>query len=81
MSSGHRFLVAARGASIGRTAPADIVLADSEVSRTHCRLALENGMLIVTDLNSTNGTFIDGVRISSPTPCRWAPSSGSAANR
>jgi serine phosphatase RsbU (regulator of sigma subunit) len=66
-NAGHRFVVSAPGASIGRTSPADIVLADSEVSRTHCRLALENETLTVTDLNSTNGTFIDGVRISSPT--------------
>ena len=65
--SGHRFMIGAAGASIGRTAPADIVLADSEVSRNHCRLSLENGALIVTDLNSTNGTFIDGTRISAPT--------------
>ena len=65
---GHRYIVGTAGASVGRTAPADIVLADSEVSRAHCRLTLENGALIVTDLNSTNGTFIDGVRISNPTP-------------
>jgi len=66
--AGHRFIVGPAGVSIGRTAPADIVLADSEVSRSHCRLSLENdNILTVTDLNSTNGTFIDGVRISHPT--------------
>jgi serine phosphatase RsbU (regulator of sigma subunit) len=64
---GRRYIVSAPGVSIGRTAPADIVLADSEVSRMHCRLTLENGLLMATDLNSTNGTFIDGVRISWPT--------------
>jgi len=63
----QRYIVGAAGASIGRTPPADIVLADSEVSRAHCRLTLENGILMATDLNSTNGTFIDGVRISAPT--------------
>jgi len=66
--AGHRFIVGAAEVSIGRTAPADIVLADSEVSRTHCRLVLQNGVLTVTDLNSTNGTFIDGVRLSAPAP-------------
>ena len=65
---GRRYIVGPAGASIGRTAPADIVLGDSEVSRAHCRLALDGELLIVTDLNSTNGTFIDGVRISAPTP-------------
>lgn len=64
---GHCFIVPARGATIGRMPPADMVLADSEVSRSHCRLVLENDILIVTDLGSTNGTFIDGVRISIPT--------------
>jgi serine phosphatase RsbU (regulator of sigma subunit) len=67
LDTGQRFVVSAPGVSIGRTLPADIVLADSEVSRTHCRLVLENDTLTVTDLNSTNGTFIDGVRISTPT--------------
>jgi serine phosphatase RsbU (regulator of sigma subunit) len=66
--SGHRFIVGPAGATIGRTAPADIVLADSEVSRNHCRLALDGDVLMVTDLGSTNGTFIDGTRISVPTP-------------
>jgi len=64
---GQRYVVGAAGASIGRTAPADIVLADSEVSRAHCRLTLDNGILTVADLGSTNGTFVDGVRILTPT--------------
>jgi len=38
--SGHRYVVGTLGASIGRTIPADIVLADSEISRSHCRLSL-----------------------------------------
>jgi serine phosphatase RsbU (regulator of sigma subunit) len=65
---GRRYIVGPAGASIGRTGPADIVLGDSEVSRAHCRLTLDGETLIVTDLNSTNGSFIDGVRIAGPTP-------------
>ena len=60
---GQRYVVGAAGASIGRTAPADIVLADSEVSRAHCRLTLDNGILTVADLGSTNGTFVNGERV------------------
>jgi len=67
-SKRQRYIVGVAGANVGRTAPADIVLADSEVSRAHCRLTLQDGVLMVTDLNSTNGTFIDGVRIQTPTP-------------
>jgi serine phosphatase RsbU (regulator of sigma subunit) len=65
---GHRFVVAAAGTSIGRSAPADIVLNDSEVSRAHCRLQLDGETLMVTDLNSTNGTYIDGVRVTGSAP-------------
>jgi hypothetical protein len=49
---------------IGRTAPADIVLSHRSISREHCIVGLANDELLVTDLNSTNGTCIDGERIS-----------------
>lgn len=67
---GRRFLIGATGLTLGRSPPADVVLGDSEVSRVHCRLNLAGEDLIITDLNSTNGTFIDGVRLSQPTPLR-----------
>lgn len=42
--------------------------ADTEyVSRTHCRISIENGKMVIEDLNSTNGTYVDGQRISEPT--------------
>jgi hypothetical protein len=59
----YRFVVSPMGIKIGRTAPADIVLADPSVSREHCIVGLANDELLVSDLSSTNGTFIDGVRI------------------
>jgi serine phosphatase RsbU (regulator of sigma subunit) len=65
---GRRHVIGAAGATIGRTAPAEIVLADSEVSRAHCRLTLAGETLLVTDLGSTNGAFIDGVRVTDITP-------------
>jgi hypothetical protein len=49
---------------IGRTAPADIVLSHRTISREHCIVGLANDELLVTDLNSTNGTYIDDARIS-----------------
>ncbi len=63
-----RHIVGPLGLKIGRTSPADIVIADSEVSRSHCMVALVNGELLVSDLNSTNGTFIDGNRITGVEP-------------
>ncbi len=59
----QRYVVSPLGLKIGRTAPADIILSDSQVSRTHCLVELANDRLRVSDLNSTNGTFIDGERI------------------
>jgi hypothetical protein len=65
---GRRYLIGAAGVSLGRVPPADIVLGDSEVSRLHCRVSLLGDELIVTDLSSTNGTYIDGARIAGPSP-------------
>lgn len=61
------FVVDSSGAKIGRTAPADIVLSHKSISREHCIIGLANDELLVTDLNSTNGTYIDDVRISRAT--------------
>jgi hypothetical protein len=62
--SGERlFFVGTAGVKIGRTAPADVVLPDRSVSREHCVIGLANDELLVTDLNSTNGTYIDDQRI------------------
>lgn len=52
---------------IGRGGDSDIILEDTGVSRHHLELrAEEGGALIVTDLGSTNGTFVDGDRIRTP---------------
>ena len=57
------FVVPPGGLKIGRTAPADAIIAHASVSREHCRVGLANDEVIVSDLNSTNGTYIDGERI------------------
>jgi hypothetical protein len=51
------------GVKLGRTAPADIVLTHKSISREHCIIGLASDELLVTDLNSTNGTYIDETRI------------------
>ena len=51
------------GMKIGRTRPADIVVAEPSVSREHCVVELAANKLRVMDLNSTNGTYIDNKRI------------------
>jgi hypothetical protein len=60
-------VIGASGLKIGRSAPAEIVIPDKSVSRAHCIVGLANDELLVTDLNSTNGTYVDEVRISRAT--------------
>jgi pSer/pThr/pTyr-binding forkhead associated (FHA) protein len=57
------FVIDTAGVKIGRTAPADIALSHKSVSREHCIIGLANDELLVTDLNSTNGTYVDETRI------------------
>lgn len=48
---------------IGRRAPCEMLLRDSEVSGVHCELLLRGDDLTVRDCGSTNGTFVDGKRV------------------
>jgi Protein of unknown function (DUF3662)/FHA domain len=48
---------------IGRAPECELVLRDSRVSRRHARLAPRDGVLVLTDLGSTNGTLVNGNRI------------------
>ncbi|WP_300974513.1 TIR domain-containing protein [Sphingomonas sp. LHG3406-1] len=59
----RRFVVTANGLRIGRTPPSDVILADPMISRAHCLVELADDRLRVTDLRSTNGTFIDGIKV------------------
>jgi pSer/pThr/pTyr-binding forkhead associated (FHA) protein len=52
--------------SIGRDIANDFVINDAEVSRKHARLTLEGDRYKIEDLNSTNGTYIDGQRLIGP---------------
>lgn len=54
--------------TIGRAADATVVLDDDFVSTHHTRLIPRGTQWIVEDLGSTNGTWIDKERVTSPTP-------------
>lgn len=47
-----------------------LLLADERVSRQHLRLEIVDGELTVTDLGSSNGTFLDGVSVRGPIAVR-----------
>jgi pSer/pThr/pTyr-binding forkhead associated (FHA) protein len=46
----------------------DVLVEDSEVSRRHAAIRPVDGRLEISDLGSTNGTFVNGARIRRATP-------------
>ncbi len=53
-------------ATIGRAADNDFVIDDPEISRHHARLVWDGRQVIIEDLGSANGTFVNGVRLTAP---------------
>lgn len=52
--------------TIGRARPSTVVVDDSFVSQTHTRLTARDGRCFVEDLGSTNGTYLNGRRVTAP---------------
>jgi pilus assembly protein CpaF len=52
--------------TIGRVQGNDIILPKGNVSKRHSRIVLKDGRFIVVDLKSTNGTYVNGRKITSP---------------
>ena len=48
---------------IGRERGCDVELTHSQVSRRHAQVSIVNGEWLVRDLQSSNGTFVDGRRV------------------
>lgn len=61
--SGSIFALKKFPSVIGRRPCCDIMLNDSAVSRRHARLDRQDGRYSITDLDSTNGTSVNGARI------------------
>lgn len=49
--------------TIGRAPRADFIVDAALVSRLHCRLAASTGEIEAVDLESTNGTYVNGQRV------------------
>ncbi|MES2171419.1 MAG: FHA domain-containing protein [Actinomycetota bacterium] len=54
--------------TIGRSSESGLVIRDDYTSTHHARLMLWDGNWVIQDLDSTNGTFLDGNRVTLPTP-------------
>lgn len=60
----NAFEIASNAVTVGRVSgKADVVIPVATVSGLHARLEKKDGALLVTDLGSTNGTFIDDKKL------------------
>src|SRR5215510_10126793 len=57
--AGARFVLKGGATIIGREQGVDIVLADKQCSRQHCRIISVEGKFMIEDLKSTNGTKVN----------------------
>lgn len=63
------FALEGRTVTVGRTQGCDVVLdRDTLVSRRHATLSRDGDQYVLTDLGSSNGTFVNDVEIRQPTP-------------
>ena len=61
---GTEVIIRREQALLGRSRSCQICIPAPQVSRQHCAILIENGQVLVRDLGSTNGTFVNGVQIS-----------------
>ncbi|GBD45266.1 FHA domain-containing protein FhaB [bacterium HR41] len=54
------------GATLGRAASADVVVQDPFASAAHARIFAHGGFMWIEDLGSTNGTYVNCRRVTSP---------------
>lgn len=67
VSRGSRVKLRGSGHTVGRSQEADLIIDDPYASDFHARVTSQNGQTRVEDLGSTNGTYVNGRRITAPT--------------
>jgi len=65
---GQRLPVKTPVVNIGRADYNDIVVPDQSISTSHAKLQRREGVWVLVDLDSTNGTFVDGERVKGEAP-------------
>jgi len=68
--TGREHALTAEVTAIGRAVENDLVVTSRRVSREHARLRREGWRVILEDLGSTNGTFLNGERVIDPVELR-----------
>lgn len=67
---GNNYQLCAGETTIGRAVSNDIQLNDARVSKRHAKITVASGGFHLSDLGSTNGTWLNGSRVNRPTPLR-----------
>lgn len=65
-AAGARFLLAPGDHSVGRDEGRTITIADPSISTTHAGIRVEPDRIMIADAGSSNGTFVNGRRLTSP---------------
>jgi two-component system NtrC family sensor kinase len=63
VDQGARFELDGSDASIGRGVQNAIRILDTEMSRNHASISYNDGAFVLTDRNSSNGTFANGISV------------------
>jgi len=63
---GETFTLDKEVMNVGRDPGNDIVINHPQISRQHARLMRQGGLMVLEDLNSRNGTFVNGIRLVTP---------------
>jgi FHA domain len=66
--AGTRITLGDAPITIGRAEDSTLVISDDYSSAHHARLFARDGQWFIEDLGSTNGTYLDRTKITSPTP-------------
>ncbi len=66
LMGGKRLVVGPAGITMGRSRQSDVMVDDPNVSRAHAEIRPRGGSWVLSDLNSTNGTRLNGRRLQGP---------------
>jgi diguanylate cyclase (GGDEF)-like protein len=66
LEAGRVHVITTDSLVVGRASTCDLIIDDASLSRQHCRIRKTNGVFFVEDLESRNGTQVNGMRIKAP---------------